>query len=198
MTVSHPHAPLVLASTSVTRQELLARLGLSFEVHAPEVDEAVQPGEAPSALAVRLAQAKAQAAAGQFPAHLIVGSDQVAVVGGHVLGKPGDRARAAAQLALASGQVMQFLTAVCLLNSASGQAATCLVSFEVELRPLTAQQIERYLDREQPFGCAGSLRSEGLGVTLCQRMSGDDPTALLGLPLIALCELLRDQGLALP
>lgn len=190
--------PLVLASTSPTRRELLARLGLPFEVHAPQVDEMALPGEAPAALALRLAKAKARAAAAQFPDHLIIGSDQVAVVGQQVLGKPGDRAWAAAQLALASGQVMVFQTAVCLLSSGSGEAATRLVPFEVELRSLSRAQIERYLDREQPFGCAGSLRSEGLGVTLCQRMSGDDPTALLGLPLIALCELLRAQGVALP
>lgn len=196
MPASHP--PLVLASTSPTRRELLGRLGLPFEVHAPQVDETALPGEAPTALALRLARAKAEAAAAQFPAHLIIGSDQVAVVGGRVLGKPGDRARAAEQLTLSSGRVMVFQTAVCLLSSITGQVATRLVPFDVELRRLSSADIERYLDREQPFGCAGSLRSEGLGVTLCQRMSGDDPTALLGLPLIALCELLRDQGVALP
>ena len=196
MSASHP--PLVLASTSPTRRELLGRLGLPFDVHAPQVDETPLPDEAPTALALRLARAKAEAAAVQFPAHLIIGSDQVAVVGARVLGKPGDRARAAEQLALSSGQVMVFQTAVCLFSSVTGQVATRLVPFDVELRRLSRVDIERYLDREQPFGCAGSLRSEGLGVTLCQRMSGDDPTALLGLPLIALCELLRDHGLALP
>lgn len=190
--------PLVLASTSVTRRELLARLGLRFECRAPDVDEAAFPGEAPAALTQRLARAKAEAAAADCPAHLIIGSDQVAVVGERVLGKPGDRTRAAAQLALAAGQVMVFHTAVCLLNSATGRFAVRLVPFEVALRPLDAAAIERYLDREQPFGCAGSLRSEGLGVSLCERMSGDDPTALLGLPLIALCELLRGEGVALP
>lgn len=193
-----PQPPLVLASTSPTRRELLARLRLSFEVHAPQVDEAARPGESPAALALRLAQAKAQAAAAHSAAGLIIGSDQVAVVGGQVLGKPGDRTRAAAQLALASGQVILFQTAVCLLNTATGDVATRLVPFEVQLRRLGVAQIERYLDREQPFDCAGSLRSEGLGVTLCERMTGDDPTALLGLPLIALCELLRSQGVALP
>ncbi|MEA3219688.1 Maf family protein [Immundisolibacter sp.] len=196
MSASHP--PLVLASTSPTRRELLGRLGLPFDVHAPQVDETPLPDEAPTALALRLARAKAEAAAVTFPAHLIIGSDQVAVVGARVLGKPGDRARAAEQLALSSGQVMVFQTAVCLFSSVTGQVATRLVPFDVELRRLSRVDIERYLDREQPFGCAGSLRSEGLGVTLCQRMSGDDPTALLGLPLIALCELLRDQGVALP
>lgn len=196
MSASHP--PLVLASTSPTRRELLGRLGLPFDVHAPQVDETPLPDEAPTAVAQRLARAKAEAAAVTFPAHLIIGSDQVAVVGARVLGKPGDRARAAEQLALSSGQVMVFQTAVCLFSSVTGQVATRLVPFDVELRRLSRVDIERYLDREQPFGCAGSLRSEGLGVTLCQRMSGDDPTALLGLPLIALCELLRDQGVALP
>ncbi len=196
MPASHP--PLVLASTSPTRRELFGRLGLPFKVHAPQVDEMALPDEAPTALALRLSKAKAEAASAQFPAHLIIGSDQVAVVGGRVLGKPGDRARAAEQLALSSGQVMVFQTAVCLLSSITGEVATRLVPFEVQLRRLSRADIENYLDREQPFGCAGSLRSEGFGVTLCQRMSGDDPTALLGLPLIALCELLRGQGIALP
>ena len=189
---------LVLASTSPTRRELLMRLGLAFDIHAPHVDETALPGEVPALLAQRLARAKAEAVAGQVAAHLIVGSDQVAVVNGQLLGKPGDRPRAAAQLALASGQVMLFQTAVCLLNTATGQAMSRVVPFEVQLRRLSGAEIERYLDREQPFGCAGSLRSEGLGVTLCERMSGDDPTALLGLPLMALCELLRAQGLQVP
>ena len=192
------HRPLVLASTSPARRELLTRLGLPFECRAPQVDEAALSGEAPTALALRLAHAKAVAVAVACPAHLIIGSDQVAVVGDRVLGKPGGRARAAEQLALAAGRVMVFQTAVCLLDSASGEAASRLVSFEVALRQLTAADIDRYLAREQPFGCAGSLRSEGLGVTLCERMSGDDPTALLGLPMIALCELLRAEGVPLP
>lgn len=196
--MSAPHLPLVLASTSPTRRELLARLGLPFECRAPHVDETALPNETPAALAQRLARAKAAAVAQDCPRHLITGSDQVAVVGDRILGKPGDRARAAEQLALAAGRVMLFQTAVCVLDSATGQAATRLVPFEVALRPLTAADIDRYLDREQPFGCAGSLRSEGLGVTLCERMSGDDPTALLGLPMIALCELLRAQGVPLP
>lgn len=196
--MSAPHLPLVLASTSPTRRELLARLGLPFECRAPHVDETALPNETPAALAQRLARAKAAAVAQDCPRHLITGSDQVAVVGDRILGKPGDRARAAEQLALAAGRVMLFQTAVCVLDSATGQAATRLVPFEVALRPLSAADIDRYLDREQPFGCAGSLRSEGLGVTLCERMSGDDPTALLGLPMIALCELLRAQGVPLP
>jgi MAF protein len=196
--MSASHLPLVLASSSPTRLELLARLGLPFECHAPQVDESALPGETPAAMAQRLAHAKATAIAGECPGHLIIGSDQVAVVGDRVLGKPGDRTRAAAQLALAAGRVMVFQTALCLLDSATGKAATRLVPFEVALRPLTATDIDRYLDREQPFGCAGSLRSAGLGVALCERMSGDDPTALLGLPMIALCELLRAQGVPLP
>lgn len=196
--MSAPHLPLVLASTSPTRRELLTRLGLPFKCHAPQVDETALPGEAPTALALRLARAKAAAVAAACPAHLIIGSDQVAAVGDQVLGKPGDRARAAAQLALAAGQVMVFQTAVCLLNSAAGRSSVRLVPFEVALRPFEAAAIERYLDLEQPFDCAGSLRSEGLGVSLCERMSGDDPTALLGLPLIALCELLRAEGVLLP
>lgn len=196
--MSAPHLPLVLASSSPTRRELLARLGLPFECCSPQVDEAALPGETPAAQAQRLAHAKATAVTQGYPAHLIIGSDQVAVVGGRVLGKPGDRARAAEQLAFAVGRVMVFQTALCLLDSTTGRAAVRLVPFEVELRRLGAADIERYLDAEQPFGCAGSLRSEGLGVTLCERMTGDDPTALLGLPLIALCDLLRAQGVPLP
>lgn len=190
--------PLVLASTSPTRRELLARLTIPFECCAPQVDESALPGETPTAMAQRLAFAKSAAVAQDHPAHLIIGSDQVAVLGGRVLGKPGDRPRAAEQLALASGQTMAFQTAVCLLNTTTGLSTTRLVPFEVALRRLSSAEIERYLDAEQPFGCAGSLRSEGLGVTLCERMCGDDPTALLGLPLIALCELLRTEGVSLP
>ncbi|HCO43274.1 MAG TPA: septum formation inhibitor Maf [Gammaproteobacteria bacterium] len=190
--------PLVLASTSVTRRQLLERLGLAFDLHAPQVDETAHPGEAPGALAERLARAKAQAVAVQQPGRHVIGSDQVAVVDGRVLGKPGDRERAARQLAMAAGRLMRFETAVCVIDGRSGDVRERRVPFEVQLRPLSEVEIARYLDREQPFDCAGALRSEGLGVTLCQRMSGDDPTALLGLPLIALCELLRECGVSLP
>ena len=191
-------APLVLASTSVTRRQLLERLGLPFELHAPRVDEAANAGETPQALAERLALAKALAAAAHHPGRHVIGSDQVAVVDRQVLGKPGNREQAARQLALASGRLMRFETAVCVVDGGSGEARVRRVPFEVQLRALSESQIARYLDREQPFDCAGALRSEGLGVTLCRRMSGDDPTALLGLPLIALCELLRACGVALP
>jgi septum formation protein len=191
-------APLVLASTSVTRRQLLERLGLPFELHAPRVDETAHPGEEPQALAERLALAKAQAVAVHHPGSHVIGSDQVAVVDGRVLGKPGNREQAARQLTHASGHLMRFETAVCVVDAGSGVARVRRVPFEVQLRALGAQEIDRYLDREQPFDCAGALRSEGLGVTLCRRMSGDDPTALLGLPLIALCELLRECGVQLP
>lgn len=191
-------APLVLASTSVTRRQLLERLGLPFELHAPQVDEAAHAGETPQALAERLALAKAQAAAVHHPGRHVIGSDQVAVVDGQVLGKPGNREQAARQLAVASGRLMRFETAVCVVDGGSGEARVRRVPFEVQLRALSGPQIARYLDREQPFDCAGALRSEGLGVSLCRRMSGDDPTALLGLPLIALCELLRECGVQLP
>lgn len=191
-------SPLVLASTSPTRRQLLERLGLAFELHAPQVDEAARPDETPQALAERLALAKALAAAAQHPGRLVIGADQVAVVDGRVLGKPGDREQAARQLALASGRLMRFETAVCVVDGGSGAARVRRVPFEVQLRELSGPQIERYLDRERPFDCAGALRSEGLGVALCRRMSGDDPTALLGLPLIALCELLRECGVPLP
>lgn len=185
---------LVLASTSPYRRALLERLGLPFKVASPGVDEAPLPGEPPDALAMRLAQAKAIAVAGAHPGSLIIGSDQVAVLDGEVLGKPGNHANAVKQLRRLSGKTARFLTALCVHDSSSGQSRSRLVPFEVDFRPLDDQTIENYLRREQPYDCAASAKAEALGIALIARMSGEDPNALIGLPLIALVDLLGEHG----
>jgi septum formation protein len=189
---------LVLASTSPFRRELLARLGLPFEVATPDVAESRHAGESPEAMVLRLSEAKARAVAEQFADALVIGSDQVAVIDDEVLGKPGTRERAIGQLSRAAGHRVTFLTGLALLDARSGRAHTLCEPFHVHFRPLSADQIERYVDREQPFGCAGSFKSEGYGVTLFRRLEGDDPSALIGLPLIRLVELLGREGVALP
>jgi septum formation protein len=189
---------LVLASTSTYRRELLQRLQLSFEVAAPDVDESALPGEAPAATALRLAEAKARAVARAFPDALIIGSDQVAAVGDECFGKPGTRANARAQLRAMSGREIVFHTGLCLLDSANGAVQTGCVDIHVGFRPLTDAEIESYLDKEDALNCAGSAKSEGLGISLLSYLRGDDPNALIGLPLIALCDMLRKAGLALP
>ena len=189
---------LVLASTSPFRRALLGRLGLPFEVAAPAVDESRLPGESPEALVLRLSEAKARAVAAQLGEALVIGSDQVAVIDGEVLGKPGNRERAIAQLTRASGRRVTFLTGLSLVDAASGRARTLCELFHVHFRKLSPDQIARYLDREQPFNCAGSFKSEGYGITLFERLEGDDPNALIGLPLIRLVELLGREGIDLP
>ncbi len=184
---------LVLASTSRYRRELLERLGLPFEVAAPEVDETPLPGESVPALAERLARAKALAVAARFPGAVVIGSDQAAVCGGELLGKPGNHERAAAQLKRLSGREAVFHTALC-VHSPSGTRLRS-VPYRVQFRTLDDALIERYLAREQPYDCAGSAKAEGLGVVLIAAMEGSDPTALMGLPLIALVDLLREAGL---
>lgn len=186
--------PLVLASTSPYRRELLARLRLDFTVHAPDVDETPHPDEAPEALVKRLAQAKARAAAPAHPDALIIGSDQVAVLSGRILGKPGDAENARLQLLHASGRSVRFAIGLALLDSASGRMQADVVPFEVVFRRLNREQIDRYLERDRPFNCAGSFRSEGLGIALFERLAGDDPTALMGLPLIRLTRMLEAEG----
>lgn len=171
---------------------------MPFTIADPRVDEAPLPGETPAAMAERLAQAKARAVAGEFPGALIIGSDQVAHADGRVYGKPGDRVRAAQQLRSLSGRVVIFQTAVGLLNAASGRMRVRSVPTEVRFRNLTDSEIARYLDREQPYNCAGSAKSEGLGIALLEQLRGDDPNALVGLPLIALCAMLREEGVAVP
>lgn len=189
---------LVLASTSPYRRELLARLQAPFEVHAPHTDETPLPGEAPVATAERLAVAKAAAIAGNFPDALIIGSDQVAYCGEQRFGKPGTREKSLEQLRSLSGKIVIFHTGLCLLNAASGRKHIRGVATEVRFRELSDAEIERYMDKEDALNCAGSARSEGLGVSLLEWMRSDDPTALVGLPLIALTEMLRAEGLALP
>lgn len=186
--------PLVLASTSPFRRELLARLGMPFETDSPEVDETRRPDEPPQVLVLRLAEAKARAVAPRHPGALIVGSDQVACIDDEVLGKPGDRGGAIAQLERASGRSVLFQTGLCLLDAATGRAQTLVEPFRVHFRSLTRAQIEVYVDRERPFDCAGSFKSEGLGIALFQRLEGEDPTALIGLPLIRLIALLECDG----
>ncbi len=185
---------LVLASTSPFRRELLQRFGIAFDTASPDVDETRHAAEPPEALVRRLAEAKARAVATAYPAHLIIGSDQVAVLDGNVLGKPGDHTNAVAQLRAASGKRVTFLTGLCLYNSAADRAQVDVVPFAVEFRTLSEAQVESYLRREQPYNCAGSFKSEGLGVTLFRGMHGDDPTALIGLPLIRLVDMLDQEG----
>lgn len=186
---------LVLASTSPYRRQLLERLGLRFTTAAPAVDERRRPGESPQVLVLRLAEAKARAIAPTHPNALVIGSDQVACLDDEVLGKPGDRAAAIAQLERASGRILVFQTGLCLLDTTSGRAQTLVEPFRVHLRKLDRRQIEGYLDREQPFDCAGSFKSEGLGIALFERLEGDDPNTLIGLPLIRLVSLLESEGL---
>jgi septum formation protein len=189
---------LVLASTSRYRRELMERLGLPFQVARPEVDEAALPGESPRDLAVRLAQAKAQAVACQRgDGAWALGSDQVADIDGQPLGKPGGRSAAIEQLRAMSGRVVRFHTALCLAHADGRLHADCDLT-EVHMRHLSDAEIGRYVDAEQPFDCAGSFKSEGLGITLFERIDNRDPTALVGLPLIATCRLLRAAGFALP
>lgn len=186
--------PLILASTSPFRRELLARLQIPFEVAAPDADEMPLPGEAPAHTAERLAVSKARAVAARFPAALIIGSDQVAYWGNQLFGKPGTRQNAMAQLRAMRGKAVIFHTGLCLMNSASGNIQVSGVATEVGVRSISDGEINHYLDREDALNCAGSARSEGLGITLLDYMRSDDPTALVGLPLIALCRMLRVEG----
>ena len=189
---------LVLGSTSRYRRELLQRLRLPFEVLAPDVDETPLPGEAPAALAQRLALAKARAVAAQRPDAIVIGSDQVADLNGEPLGKPGNHERAVAQLRRMSGQTVLFQTALAVVCQEAGFEASELAVVEVVFRTLDDATIERYLRAEQPYDCAGSAKSEGLGIALLERIVNDDPTALIGLPLIHTARLLRQAGLQLP
>lgn len=193
-----PTRALVLGSTSRYRRELLQRLGLAFEVCAPEVDETPLAGEAPAALAQRLALAKARAVAQRFPEALVIGSDQVADLAGEPLGKPGTHERAVAQLRRMRGQTVVFQTALAVVCQASGFEAQDLAAVRVVFRNLNDGEIERYLRAEQPYDCAGSAKSEGLGIALLASIHNDDPTALIGLPLIRTCEMLRAGGLQIP
>jgi septum formation protein len=190
-----PAPRLILASTSRYRRGLLERLRLPFAVMSPGVDESPLPGEAPAALAIRLALAKAQAVAAQAVDAIVIGSDQVADLDGQAIGKPASHDRAASQLALMSGQRVVFHTAVAVVRRDRGFERALLAPVTVHFRALNAAEIERYLQLDEPYDCAGSARSEALGVALLERIDSDDPTALIGLPLIRTCALLREAGL---
>lgn len=196
MPVISAASPLILASTSRYRAELLRRLGLPFVQEAPDTDESPQPGEAPEALARRLALAKARAVAARHPGRWVLGSDQVCACGGQLLGKPGTRQRAVEQLGLLSGGNAQFLTAVALVGDGAAHAALDVTT--VRFRRLSAAEIERYVEAEPALDCAGSFKCEGLGISLCEAIESHDPTALVGLPLIAVCDLLRVCVVGLP
>ncbi len=189
---------LVLGSTSRYRRELLERLGLPFLVAAPNVDETPLDGEPPRQLALRLARAKALAVAAQHPEAVVIGSDQVADLHGESLGKPGTHERATAQLQRMAGKTVIFQTAVAVVCAATGFEQVDLAPVEVRFRALHSDEIERYLRAEQPYDCAGSAKSEGLGISLLDAIHSDDPTALVGLPLIRTCRMLRAAGLTLP
>ena len=196
--LARPFRPLVLGSTSRYRRELLTRLGLPFEAVAPNVDETPAPGETPRALAERLALAKAREVAARHPDAVVIGSDQVADLHGEPLGKPGTHERAVAQLRRMRGQTVIFQTALAVVCRATGFEQADLAAVEVRFRDLNDAEIERYLRAEQPYDCAGSAKSEGLGITLLDAIVSDDPTALIGLPLIRTARLLRAAGLTLP
>ena len=196
--MSTPRPALILASTSRYRRELLERLRLPFTVHAPEVDESPLAGEAPAAMARRLALAKARVVAQRHPAAIVIGSDQVAELDGAAIGKPGSHERAVAQLRTMSGRTVLFHTAVAVVCVERGFDSEALVPVTVRVRQLSDAEIEHYLRAEQPYDCAGSARIEGLGITLVAKLEGEDPNALIGLPLIALCDMLRNEGWELP
>ncbi|MDR2452106.1 MAG: Maf family nucleotide pyrophosphatase [Candidatus Accumulibacter sp.] len=189
-----PRRPLVLASTSPFRRELLGRLGLPFAIADPRADESPLPGEALEDTALRLSEAKARAVAPRFPEALIVGSDQIAILDGQAYGKPGTHDRAVRQLRAMRGRTVDFFTGLCLLDARNGKARVRGVPTRVTFRSLSDREIESYLIREQPYGCAGAARSEGLGIAIIARLESDDPNALIGLPLIALCDLLEEAG----
>lgn len=192
-----PPRPLILGSTSAYRRELLERLRIPFTVESPHVDETPLPGEAPAALAVRLALAKARAVAERFPDSVVIGSDQVADLDGCPLGKPGNHTRAVEQLQRMRGKTVIFQTAVAVVCAQSGFAQEALAPVKVKFRDLTDAEIEAYLRAEEPYDCAGSAKSEGLGIALLDSIENDDPTALVGLPLIRTSRMLREAGIAL-
>ena len=190
--------PIILASGSRYRRELLQRLGIAFDAWSPDVDESSLAGENPRDTALRLARLKAEAAAQRWPGALIIGSDQVADLDGAPVGKPGTLANARKQLRQLSGHAVLFHTAVCVLNDARARRHERLVTTDVRFRALSDRDIDRYLAREPALDCAGSAKSEGLGIALLARVGGEDSTALVGLPLIALCEMLRAEGVEIP
>jgi septum formation protein len=186
--------PLVLASTSIYRSQLLSTLQIPFQTAAPDVDEAPLSGETAEQTSWRLAQIKAQVVAKRFPDALIIGSDQVALLDGQQVGKPLNHDKAVRQLHAMRGKTVEFYTALCLLNATTGGMQTDVAVTKVSFRCLSDEQIERYLQKEQPYHCAGSAKSEGLGIALISSIRGDDPNALIGLPLVLLVGMLEKQG----
>lgn len=191
-------ARIVLASSSAYRRALLMRVGIECPSVSPDIDESPLPGEPPLTTARRLALAKAQKVAERETSALIIGSDQVAVLGRRVLGKPGNHAAATEQLRAMSGKSVEFHTALCLFNAASGKTQQTSVPTIVRFRELDAGQIERYLLRDRPYDCAGSAKIEAMGIALVESVESDDPSALIGLPLIALIGMLRQEGIVIP
>ncbi|WP_431034654.1 Maf family protein [Pseudomonas yamanorum] len=190
--------PLLLASSSVYRRELLNRLHLPFICSSPDIDESHRPDESAVALVKRLAEEKARALAGSHPGHLIIGSDQVATLDGQIIGKPHTFEKAHEQLLAASGKRVSFLTGLAVLNSTTGHCQVDCIPFTVHMRTLDTARIERYLRIEQPYDCAGSFKAEGLGVSLFQSTEGPDATSLVGLPLIRLVDMLLAEGVQIP
>jgi MAF protein len=196
---NHQNQPaLILASSSPYRRELLSRLQLPFRCLSPAVDETALENEDAAALVMRLSERKARKVAESHPAAIVIGSDQVAVLNERILTKPGGHAQALLQLQQLAGQEVIFMTGLCVFNAASGAVQLDCMPYTVRFRALATDEIERYLQTEKPYDCAGSFKSEGLGVSLLEKMSGDDPATLIGLPLIRLCQMLRNEGIALP
>ena len=189
---------LILASSSPYRRSLLQRLEIPFESESPKVDESQLEGETPTDLVLRLAEIKAAAIAPAYQESLIIGSDQVAIADNEILSKPGNHENAITQLKKVSAKSIVFLTGLCVINTANNNVQKDCISYTVHFRDLTDDEIERYLLLEKPYDCAGSFKSEACGVSLMQRMEGDDPTSLIGLPLIRLAEMLRNEGLNIP
>ncbi len=192
------HRKLILGSTSPFRKALLQRFNLEFDTDKPDIDETPLANETPEDYVLRLSLEKAKVVAKRQPNALIIGSDQCAILNGKIRGKPGDHQTAVAQLTESSGRRVSFLSGLCVYDSNDDSYQLDLVPFHVDFRDLTKKDIESYLLAEQPYNCAGSFKSEGLGITLFKRLQGNDPTALIGLPLIRLSEMLREKGIALP
>ena len=185
---------LILASSSKIRKRVLAKIGIEFTAISPNIDESPLSEEAPEALVQRLSEEKARKVAHQYSNHLIIGSDQVAVVNNEIVGKPSNRAQAIKQLEAASGRIVSLYTGVALLNSGTGRIQVDVLPYRVQFRELTRAMVENYIDRDQPYDCGGSLRSEGLGIALLSKFDGEDPNILLGLPLIRLIDMLAEES----
>ncbi|MEO1889051.1 MAG: Maf family protein [Cycloclasticus sp.] len=188
------HHKLVLASSSPFRKELLRKIYTHFDAASPDIDESQKEGESPLELSTRLAFEKATALSNDYPNHLIIGSDQVAMLGATQLTKPGSHEKAIEQLTLSSGQTIIFYTSVCVLNSRTGESITEVDTCKVHMKVLSQGEIGRYVERDKPYGCAAAFKSEGLGIALFEKIEGDDPNALIGLPLIKLTQILNKMG----